>query len=79
MHGTWRSGGVEFELQAHGDPVLLTVIHRRLPDHATQLNVATGRHTHLDLLADHVSGARPGAFWEAFARIKKEYAQRLSE
>ncbi len=58
--------------------VLLTLIHRRLPDHSTMLNVATGWHTHLDLLVDRVAGTAPTPFWDGFVRIKQDYAQRLS-
>ena len=36
------SGGVSFELEPQGNQVLLTVIHRRLPDRATLLNVSAG-------------------------------------
>ena len=39
---TWEgSGDVSFELEPKGDEVLLTVIHRRLPDRATLLGVGT--------------------------------------
>mgnify|MGYP003693898175 CR=1 FL=1 len=41
---TWQgSGDVSFELEPGGNKVLLTVIHRRLPDRATFLKV--GRRT----------------------------------
>src|SRR6185369_15079892 len=48
---TWqRSGDVSFELEPRGNRVLLTVIHRRLPDRATLLKVGPGWHSHLDIL-----------------------------
>ena len=77
---TWgNTGGVEFDLEAQGDKVLLTVIHRRLPDRSTLLNVAPGWHTHLDLLVARVSEQKPQPFWESFVRIKQDYAQRFAE
>ncbi len=36
--------------------VLLTVIHRRLPDRAQLLNVSAGWHAHLDVLVTKISG-----------------------
>ena len=40
---TWGSnGGVSFELEPEGNEVLLTVIHRRVPDRATLLNASAG-------------------------------------
>lgn len=74
-----NTGGVEFQLETQGDKVLLTVTHRRLPHHATMLNVAIGWHNHLDLLVNRVSGTKPEPFWESFVRIKKDYEQRLPE
>jgi hypothetical protein len=48
---TWgSSGGVSFELEPKGNKVLLTLIHRRLPDRATLLMVSAGWHMHLDIL-----------------------------
>jgi uncharacterized protein YndB with AHSA1/START domain len=47
---TWQgSGNVSFELEPKGNKVLLTVIHRRLPDRATLLKVGAGWHMHLDV------------------------------
>src|SRR3954469_23641617 len=49
---TWGStGGVSFELEPKGNDVLLTVIHRRVTERATLLNVSGGWHMHLDVLA----------------------------
>lgn len=75
---SWGStGGVVIELESQGDKVLLTLTHRRLPDRSTMLNVATGWHTHLDLLVARVAGTTPAPFWDGFVRIKRDYAQRL--
>ena len=75
---TWgNAGGVSFELEPNGDEVLLTVIHRRLPDRATMLNVSAGWHMHLDILAARASGKEPAPFWDGFSRLKTEYGRRL--
>jgi uncharacterized protein YndB with AHSA1/START domain len=71
------SGGVSFELEPQGNQVLLTVIHRRLPDRATLLNVSAGWHMHLDLLAALARGEERAPFWDGWTRLKDEYDQRL--
>ena len=59
---TWEgSGDVSFELEPKGDEVLLTVIHRRLPDRTTLLNASAGWHMHLDILVARVDGPGTGA------------------
>jgi uncharacterized protein YndB with AHSA1/START domain len=75
---TWGStGGVTFELENKGNDVLLTVIHRRLPDRATMLNVTAGWHMHLDILVARVSGNEPAPFWDGWNRLRTEYDRRL--
>ncbi|TCH99843.1 SRPBCC family protein [Roseococcus sp. SYP-B2431] len=75
---TWgRSGGVTFELEARGPKVLLSITHRRLPDRETLLMVGAGWHAHLDVLVARVSGAEPAPFWDAWVRLREEYARRL--
>ncbi|MGO4527119.1 SRPBCC family protein [Microvirga sp. 2MCAF35] len=57
---TWGStGGVTFTLERQGSEVLLTVIHRRVADRATLLNVSAGWHAHLDILAARAAGETP--------------------
>ena len=54
---TWdNSGDVSFELEPRGEDVLLTLIHRRLPDRATMLEVSAGWHMHLDVLVARADG-----------------------
>lgn len=72
-----QSGDVSFELAEKGKEVLLTVIHRRLPDRATMLKVGPGWHAHLDILVARVRGTTPEPFWDAINRLKKEYERRL--
>jgi uncharacterized protein YndB with AHSA1/START domain len=75
---SWGStGGVTFELEPKGSEVLLTLIHRRLPDRSTLLNVSAGWHAHLDILAARLSGRTPAPFWDHWSRLKQEYDRRL--
>jgi uncharacterized protein YndB with AHSA1/START domain len=68
---------VSFELDPKGDNVLLTVIHRRLPDRATMLKVGPGWHMHLDILVARMTGKQPEPFWDGWSRLQKEYERRL--
>jgi len=75
---SWQgSGDVTFELAPAGNRVLLTVIHRRLPDRSTLLKVAAGWHTHLDILVARATGKEPAPFWEGWTRLHKEYDSRI--
>ena len=75
---TWgESGAVSFELDPQGSEVLLTVIHRRVPDRANLLKVAAGWHMHLDVLVAHARGKQPEPFWDGWSRLQKEYDRRL--
>jgi uncharacterized protein YndB with AHSA1/START domain len=75
---TWQgSGNVSFELEPKGNKVLLTVIHRRLPDRATLLKVGAGWHMHLDVLVARATGEQPAPFWDGWSRLQKEYDRRM--
>jgi uncharacterized protein YndB with AHSA1/START domain len=75
---TWGStGGVAFDLEAQGKNVLLTVVHRRVVDRATLLNVSAGWHAHLDILAARIGGTEPGPFWDHWAALKADYERRI--
>jgi uncharacterized protein YndB with AHSA1/START domain len=75
---TWgESGEVSFELEPKGEDVLLTVIHRRVPDRATLLKVSAGWHMHLDVLAARAAGKEPEPFWDGWGRLRQEYEQRM--
>jgi uncharacterized protein YndB with AHSA1/START domain len=75
---SWRdSGDVSFELESEGDQVLLTLIHRRLPDRSTMLKVGAGWHMHLDILVARATGKEPQPFWDGWSRLKTEYDRRL--
>ena len=72
-----EKGEVSFDLEPQGEAVLLTVIHRRLPDRSVTLNVSAGWHTHLDLLVMRLTGQAPGPFWDGLSRLRGEYEARL--
>lgn len=75
---TWNgSGDVSFELEPRGKQVLLTVIHRRLPDRSTMLKVSAGWHAHLDVLLARAAGTKAEPFWDGWLRLKQEYDRRL--
>ena len=75
---TWGStGGVTFDLEAQGDDVLLTLVHSRVLDRATRLNVSAGWHMHLDVLVARMNGTEPVAYWDGWARLKEDYEARL--
>jgi len=75
---TWQnSGDVSFELEPMGDKVLLTLIHRRLPDRATTLRVGAGWHMHLDILVARAASKEPQPFWDGWSRLKEDYDRRI--
>lgn len=57
--------------------MLLTQVHRRLPDRATLLSVSAGWHAHLDVLAARTRDEAPEPFWDAWSALKGEYEQRI--
>ncbi|MBU8537475.1 SRPBCC family protein [Falsiroseomonas tokyonensis] len=75
---SWGStGGVTFLLEKQGSEVLLTVIHRRVEDRATLLNVSAGWHAHLDMLAADAGGGVKPRHWDHWLRLRAEYDRRL--
>lgn len=75
---TWgEKGEVSFELEPKGEAVLLTLIHRRLPDRAMMLKVSAGWHAHLDTLVARVTGDVPQPFWDHWSMLHGEYDKRL--
>jgi len=75
---TWNgSGDVTIELEEKGKDVLLTLIHRRLPNRNTMLMVGAGWHMHLDVLVARARGEEPPPFWEGWLKLKPEYDRRL--
>jgi uncharacterized protein YndB with AHSA1/START domain len=77
---TWgTTGGVTFELEPVGDMVRFTVTHHRIPEHAMALNISAGWHAHIDILAARLAGDEPKPFWDNWAALRAEYAERLGE
>ena len=79
---TWgneqNASEVTFELKQQGKNILLVVTHRRLGDLGKMLSVASGWHTHLGILTDHLSGLDLRPFWATKARMQQEYGKRLA-
>jgi uncharacterized protein YndB with AHSA1/START domain len=75
---TWDgSGDVTIELREQGNNVLLTLVHRRLPNRSNLLGVSAGWHVHLDLLVARAQGEEPGPFWDGWLKLRKEYEGRM--
>jgi uncharacterized protein YndB with AHSA1/START domain len=75
---TWRDDSeVTFELSPRDDKVVLVVTHRRLPDRATMVSVASGWHTHLGILVDRMNEREPQPFWSTYVRLEAEYERQL--
>ena len=68
---------VTFELTPQGENVVLELTHRRLPERTTMVRVASGWHTHLGILVDHLNGREPLPFWSTYLRLEAEYERRL--
>ena len=77
--GWGGEGDVTFELAPAGDGTLLTIVHRRLPDRATMLNVSAGWHAHVDVLEAAVAGKTAAPFWDNWASLKQDYTRLLPE
>lgn len=68
---------VSFELEARGEQVLLVITHRRLKNREMAVKVASGWHTHLELLCDHLNDREPRPFWTTKRHLESEYRERL--
>ena len=71
------TGGVSFTLEPKGSDVMLTLVHSRIADRSTRLNISAGWHAHLDILADRIAGKNPAPFWDHWLKLKAEYDTRL--
>ncbi|MGO9419831.1 SRPBCC family protein [Roseiarcus sp.] len=71
------AGDVSFDLEPKGDAVLLTLVHRRLPDRKTLVGVSAGWHAHLGVLADVLANKKSEEFWPALMRLRADYDRRL--
>lgn len=80
---TWEEGAerhteVTFELTATGDDVHLVLTHRLLEAGPEMLSVASGWHTHLDVLIDRLEGRDPSPFWSTHSRLESVYERVLA-
>jgi uncharacterized protein YndB with AHSA1/START domain len=79
---TWGTGPdaseVSFEIAPQANDVLLLVTHRRLPNRETVVNVASGWHTHLDILTDILEGSDVRRFWATKLKMEVSYRERLA-
>jgi uncharacterized protein YndB with AHSA1/START domain len=73
----YQESEVRFELTQQGSEVLLVVIHSRLAGRGEIAEAASGWHTHLSVLVEHLNGREPQPFWSALAEIDGEYEKRL--
>jgi uncharacterized protein YndB with AHSA1/START domain len=69
---------VDFELSPQGDQVLLVLTHRRLGDRDAMISVASGWHTHLGILSEHLAGGTPAPFWARHAELEADYGERFA-
>lgn len=76
--GTPTPSQVRFDLEVRGAKVLLVVTHSRIATQEMMASVAAGWHTHLDILADAVSGRTSHGFWNKHTRLEQEYARQIS-
>ncbi len=80
---TWGingTGEVSFELTPQGHHVLLTAIHKRLPEERhIRLNISAGWHSHIDLLAARLTGSTSAPHWDHWAALRQDYDSRLPE
>lgn len=76
---TWADGSeVTIELTPQGNETLLVLTHRRLADNKnTRVSVASGWHTHLEILEACLIGKEPEGFWGMHSRMEKEYSERI--
>ena len=76
---TWGdSGKVAFDLERHGDKVMLTVLHEGISDRNNLLMIGAGWHMHINVLEARVGGRETEPFWDGWQRLRGEYERRLS-
>jgi uncharacterized protein YndB with AHSA1/START domain len=75
---TREASEVTFELSPRGGEVLLVITHRRLGDRKEIVGVASGWHTHVGILIDHLHSREPRPFWTTISRLEEEYEKRIA-
>jgi uncharacterized protein YndB with AHSA1/START domain len=74
-----ENGEVSFDLEPRGEQVLLTLVHRRIPDRDILLKVSPGWHAHLDVLSARLRGQAPEPFWDNWRGLRQNYEKRLAD
>lgn len=75
---TWGdSGKVAFDLERHGDKVMLTVLHEGISDRNNMLMIGAGWHMHINVLEARVGGRETEPFWDGWQRLRGEYERRV--
>src|SRR5262245_52085964 len=73
QEGSPTASEVSFELTARGDQTHLVLVHSKLAQRSSMLNVAGGWHSHLDVLEDVLAERVPRAFWTTFGERREAY------
>ncbi len=75
---TWGANSeVSIDLEEKGNDVLLTLVHRRIPDRDMTLMIGAGWHVHLDVLVARITGTQTEPFWDGWLRLRDEYDKRV--
>ena len=72
-----NTGNVTFELEPHGEGVLLTLTHAGFQTRSSLIGHSAGWHAHLDALEALAFEREPEAFWPHLEALRAEYGDRL--
>jgi uncharacterized protein YndB with AHSA1/START domain len=75
---TWEPDSeVAIDLVASGPEVQLTLTQTKLATRAEMVDVSSGWHVHLGVLAERLDGKTPAPFWPRVERAEHEYAEHI--
>lgn len=72
-----NTGNVTFELEPHGEGVLLTLTHAGFQTRSSLIGHSAGWHAHLDALEALAFEREAEAFWPHLEALRGEYGDRL--
>ena len=72
-----NTGNVTFELEPHGEGVLLTLTHGGFQTRSALIGHSAGWHAHLDVLEALAFEREPEPFWTRWQALRGEYDDRL--
>lgn len=72
-----NTGNVTFELEPHGEGVLLTLTHAGFRTRSSLISHSAGWHAHLDVLEALAFEREPKPFWQHLEALRGEYDDRL--